>query len=155
MTPAPTTPDPYRTASQEAPWLSPVIDGLRLLDHRARRRAIPAELAAPGRYLALQDGETSLLVPLEREITHLGRSFTADLRLEEHRVSRRHAVLVQRGAHVRLLDDRSSNGTFVNGCRIIESELRDGDVILIGPVELRYVEVTLSAQAAPMAAISA
>jgi pSer/pThr/pTyr-binding forkhead associated (FHA) protein len=33
----------------------------------------------------------------------------------------------------------------VNGRRIIESELRDGDVILIGPVALRYVEVALRA----------
>jgi len=49
---------------------------------------------------------------------------------------------------VRLLDDRSSNGTYVNGRRIIESELRDGDVVLIGPVTLRYVEVSLSANSA-------
>jgi pSer/pThr/pTyr-binding forkhead associated (FHA) protein len=102
-------------------------------------------MAAPGRYLALTDGDVTMLVPLDREVTHIGRGFTADLRLEEHRVSRRHAILVQRGARVRLLDDRSANGTFVNGRRIIESELRDGDVVLIGPVALSYVEVALSA----------
>jgi pSer/pThr/pTyr-binding forkhead associated (FHA) protein len=148
VVPAPTVPDPHQTVSHTAPWLEPTTESLHLADHRARRRAIPEELAPPGRYLALQEGTRSLLVSLEREVTHVGRGFTADLRLEEQRVSRRHAILVQRGAHVRLLDDRSSNGTFVNGRRIIESELRDGDVILIGPVTLRYVEIPLRASAA-------
>jgi FHA domain-containing protein len=143
--PAATMPDPHETARHEAPWLDPTADALPLIDHRARRRAVPVEQAAPGRYLALTEGPETMLVSLEREVTHIGRGFTADVRLEEHRVSRRHAILVQRGAQVRLLDDRSSNGTFVNGRRIIESELRDGDVVLIGPVALRYVEVSLSA----------
>jgi FHA domain len=142
LAPAPTTPDPHETAALEAPWLDPVTDALRLVDYRVRRRAVPPERAAPGRYLALADGEASLLVPLEREVTHLGRGFTADLRLAEQRVSRSHAILVQRGASVRLLDDRSTNGTFVNGGRVIDSELRDGDMILIGPVVLRYVEIS-------------
>jgi pSer/pThr/pTyr-binding forkhead associated (FHA) protein len=136
------TPDPHETAALEAPWLDPVIDALRLVDYRIRRRAIPTGRAAPGRYLELADGDTSLLVPLEREVTHFGRGFTADVRLEEQRVSRNHAILVQRGSRVRLLDDRSANGTFVNGRRIIESDLRDGDMILIGPVALRYVEIS-------------
>ena len=140
-----TTPDPHETARHDAPWLDPTNDALPLIDHRARGRAVPVELAAPGRYLELTDGDKAMLVRLEHEVTHIGRGFRADLRLEEQRVSRRHALLVQRGARVRLLDDRSSNGTFVNGRRIIESELRDGDVMLIGPVSMRYVEVTLRA----------
>jgi hypothetical protein len=141
----PTTPETHETARHEAPWLNPTTDALPLIDHRAHGRAVPVELAAPGRYLELTDGNETMLVRLEREVTHIGRGFRADLRLEEQRVSRRHAILVQRGERVRLLDDRSSNGTFVNGRRIIESELRDGDVMLIGPVALRYVEVALSA----------
>jgi hypothetical protein len=144
-TPAATIPDPHETASHESPWLDPIGDALPLIDHRARRRAVPAEQAPPGRYLALTDGDETMLVSLEREVTHIGRGFTSDVRLEEHRVSRRHAILVQRGARVRLLDDRSANGTFVNGRRIVESDLLDGDVVLIGPVALRYVEIALSA----------
>jgi len=144
-TPAATIPDPHETGLHEAPWLDPTTDALPLIDHRARRRAVPVAQAPPGRYLALTDGSETMLLSLEREVTHIGRGFTADVRFEEHRVSRRHAILVQRGARVRLLDDRSANGTFVNGRRIIESELHDGDVVLIGPVAVRYVEVALSA----------
>lgn len=145
-TPAAPLAAPQETSRHAAPWLDATTDALPLIDHRARRVAMPVELAAPGRYLALTDGDQTMLIALEREVTHIGRGFTADLRLEEHRVSRRHAIIVQRGARVRLLDDRSSNGTFVNGRRIIESELRDGDVMLIGPVAMRYVEVALRAE---------
>jgi hypothetical protein len=140
--------DPHVTVPHEAPWLDPTTDALPLVDHRSRRRGVALEQAPPGRYVALTDGEETMLVALEGEVTHIGRGFTADLRLEEQRVSRRHAILVQRGERVRLLDDRSANGTYVNGRRIVESELRDGDVFLIGPVALRYVEVSLKAEPA-------
>jgi pSer/pThr/pTyr-binding forkhead associated (FHA) protein len=144
----PTVADAHMTAPHQAPWLDPTTDAFPLVDHRARRRAIAAAEAAPGRYLALADGGETMLVPLDREVTHIGRSFAADVRIEEQQVSRRHAIMVQRRAGVRILDDRSANGTYVNGRRIVESELRDGDVILIGPVALRYVEVSLRAEAA-------
>ena len=46
-----------------------------------------------------------------------------------------------RPAGARILDDRSSNGTYVNGRRVQQAELRNGDVIVIGRVVLRYLEV--------------
>lgn len=96
----------------------------------------------PGRYFTIGDGEGGeRLLPLERSITHIGRGFTADLQLEDVSVSRRHAIVTQRRGAVRILDDRSSNGTFVNGRRIQESELRHGDVVVIGRVVLQYVDV--------------
>jgi pSer/pThr/pTyr-binding forkhead associated (FHA) protein len=39
-----------------------------------------------------------------------------------------------------ILDDRSLNGVQVNGVRVSEAELKDGDTVLIGHVTLRYVE---------------
>ena len=137
--------DASLTAPQDAPWLEPNTDSLFLLDHRTRGRALAPEHAAPGRYLSFAHGAKTMLVALDDEVTHIGRGFTADVRFEEHRVSRRHAILVQRGSRVRLLDDRSANGTYVNGRRIVETDLQDGDVILIGPVAVRYVEVPLRA----------
>ena len=65
----------------------------------------------------------------------------ADLRLDESSVSRRHAILVPRPAGARILDDRSSNGTFVNGRRVQQADLNNGDVLVIGRVVLRYLEV--------------
>jgi pSer/pThr/pTyr-binding forkhead associated (FHA) protein len=97
--------------------------------------------AAPGRYLCVeQDGERRTLA-LQRPITHLGRGFAATLQLEDAGVSRRHAIVVLRRGGARILDDRSANGTWVNGRRVFEAELRDGDVIVLGRVVLVYREV--------------
>ena len=55
-------------------------------------------------------------------------------------MSRRHALITRRGEKTVILDDRSLNGLQVNGKRVTESELRDGDTVIVGHVSLRYVE---------------
>jgi pSer/pThr/pTyr-binding forkhead associated (FHA) protein len=112
-----------------------------ILGHSARRGSLSFETPAPGRYLAVDEGEITRLVPLHGPVTHLGRGFSADVRLEEQSVSRRHAVIVERGDGTRILDDRSANGTFVNGRRVTEATLRDGDTIELGGVALVFVEI--------------
>jgi len=72
---------------------------------------------------------------------HIGRGLVADLRLDENSVSRRHAMLVHDENGTRILDDRSSNGTFVNGERVEQANLKHGDVLLLGRVTLRYLQV--------------
>ncbi len=119
-----------------------IVDSLPLLDHRTRMRAIPTKLAPPGHYLELEHGDRRMYVPLEEKITHVGRGFTADLRLEQVHVSVDHAILVRHGRHVRVLDNRSSNGTWVNGRQIVATNLNDGDVLRVGPVVMRYVVVS-------------
>jgi pSer/pThr/pTyr-binding forkhead associated (FHA) protein len=59
-------------------------------------------------------------------------------------VSRSHAIVVRYGRHARVLDDRSANGTWVNGRRIVATTLAEGDVIRLGPVAFRYVTVGLT-----------
>jgi pSer/pThr/pTyr-binding forkhead associated (FHA) protein len=113
---------------------------------RDRRRA-QSTLArpAPGRYLAIEDGGEIVLFALgdrEGQSLRVGRSPACDILLEDPSVSRRHAVIVHRGGRAVLLDDRSLNGVFVNGERVGEAALTDGDSIVIGHVSLRYVEVT-------------
>jgi pSer/pThr/pTyr-binding forkhead associated (FHA) protein len=78
------------------------------------------------------------LVPLAGEVTRVGRSIVADVRLEDPTVSRRHALLVRSGDEVVVLDDRSRNGVFVNGERVTEAPLADGDVLTLGRVRLRF-----------------
>jgi hypothetical protein len=87
-----------------------------------------------GRYLVC--GEEAFA--LTGDVTHVGRGMTADVRLDDHTVSARHAILVLRAERLRILDDRSTNGTFVNGRRIDESDLHDGDVVVLGRVVLTY-----------------
>jgi hypothetical protein len=119
----------------------PLLQALAFLDHRSRAEAIEPRTAPCGHYLALHDGERELLVAIPEHITHVGRTATSDLRFDEIHVSRRHAILVRYGHHVRILDDRSSGGTFVNGTRVVAIDLRDGDVIGLGRLAVRYLRV--------------
>jgi pSer/pThr/pTyr-binding forkhead associated (FHA) protein len=117
------------------------IDAIACLDERNRRRASEPHAAEPGRYLEVQGAGETLLVPVGAGVTHVGRGLSADLHLDEGSVSRRHAILVRRGSGARILDDRSANGTLVNGRRVTQADLRNGDVIVLGRVVLRYLEL--------------
>jgi pSer/pThr/pTyr-binding forkhead associated (FHA) protein len=121
--------------------ITELFDGIACLDERVRRQAMPAEPVAPGRYVEIQGPGEQLLIPLGSGVIHIGRGLAADLRLDEDSVSRRHAILVQRRSGSRVLDDRSSNGTFVNGRRVMQANLQNGDVLVLGRVVLRYLEV--------------
>ena len=65
-----------------------------------------------------------------KEIISIGRHPASDLKFPADLtiVSRTHAEIMRDGNQFRLAD-RSTNGTFVNGKRITEALLRDGDVI--------------------------
>ena len=126
----------------------PVADGITerfdptaCVDERARHRAVARRPVEPGRYIEIQGPHETLLIPLPSEVTHIGRGLSAGLRLDDASVSRRHAILVPRPSGARILDDRSANGTFVNGRRIQQAELHGGDVIVLGRVMLRFLEL--------------
>jgi pSer/pThr/pTyr-binding forkhead associated (FHA) protein len=105
-----------------------------------RRASITIPRIAPGRYLALEEGEDVILYMLS-ELTHIGRSPAADIVFDDASVSRRHAVVTKRGEKTVILDDRSLNGVQVNGVRVSEQELADGDMVLIGTrITMRYIE---------------
>lgn len=90
--------------------------------------------SVPGFCLAMKgdDGELRIFA-IERGWTRIGRSLTADLRIDDPSVSRRHALIVaEPGKELRVLDDRSLNGVFVNGETIEWAPLRDGDQLTIG-----------------------
>jgi FHA domain len=136
-----TAPTRQETEQLRAAEVEPILDSFDLLDHRAQRRAIPDRVPPSGPYLAFHDGEDTRLLRLETTITHLGRSLTSDVRFDDRRVSRMHAIIVRHGRHARLLDNRSANGTFLNGRQIVATNLRDGDVIRVGPVVMQYLEI--------------
>ena len=63
------------------------------------------------------------------------------MRFDDPTVSRRHALVVRQADGVRVLDDRSLNGVFVNGERVEWRPLNDGDEILVGRYRLTFVSV--------------
>ena len=92
-----------------------------------------------GEFLAWRDGDTVRVVGLEREWTRIGRSLAADVRFDDPTVSRRHALIVRQPDGVRVLDDRSLNGVFVNGERVEWRALQDGDEITVGRYRLQFL----------------
>jgi pSer/pThr/pTyr-binding forkhead associated (FHA) protein len=97
-----------------------------------------ALLASPGEYICFADGEEVVVVPLTREWTRIGRGLAADVRFDDPTVSRRHALIVRGADGLRVLDDRSLNGVFVNGQRVEWSPLTHGDEIRVGRHRLYY-----------------
>lgn len=106
-----------------------------IIDQQVRERATSAAI------LILFDGGTHELFELkEGSSFRIGRSITADIPLEDPMISRKHAVIERHSGAVRVLDDRSLNGVFVNGERINEQQpLSDRDEVQIAGFVLRLV----------------
>lgn len=68
----------------------------------------------------------------------IGRDVTNTLRIPLPTLSRRHAFIFRRANRFFIQDIGSHNGTFVNGNRILEHPLSDGDVIMVGGVEMEF-----------------
>jgi pSer/pThr/pTyr-binding forkhead associated (FHA) protein len=79
---------------------------------------------------------------LRGDWTRIGRSLAADVRLADPTKSPRHPLIVRGPDGVRLLDDRSLNGVFVNEERVEWRTLSDGDEIVVGRYRLHFVELT-------------
>ncbi|MDQ6836721.1 MAG: FHA domain-containing protein [Actinomycetota bacterium] len=99
------------------------------------------ELSEPGQYITYQAEEDVIAFALEREWTRIGRSLAADIRFDDPTVSRRHALIVRQPDGLRVLDDRSLNGVFVNGERVEWSTLADGDEVVIGRHHLHFIDI--------------
>ena len=98
-------------------------------------------LADAGDYLAYDaDGEVHVAA-LPEGWTRIGRSLSANVRFDDPTVSRRHAMVHRQDGVVRVLDDRSLNGVFVNGERLDMRELSDGDELTIGRFRLYYLSL--------------
>jgi hypothetical protein len=78
------------------------------------------------------------VIPLNDEVTTVGRGLAADVRLEDPSVSRLHAEIVRRGPYYYVADlGLSRNGTRVNGRPIARRVLDDGDVLSFGSARCR------------------
>jgi hypothetical protein len=157
--------DALRQAAADNGWL---LDGTVEIDYRgdpARRPGVPSALAvapdgsagdapvapppapgrkaAAGRGLVLVRDDTGERVPLGGEPVTIGRSRDRTITIDDTRVSRAHAHIERRQGDWALTDDGSANGTRVGGRDLAAGQprpLRAGDVIGIGPVELRVTE---------------
>jgi serine/threonine protein kinase len=80
-----------------------------------------------GRAFPLEDGQTLVI----------GRGQNTGTQLKDLQVSRVHCELQMVGGKFRLLDNGSAAGTLVNGKKIVEQDIKPGDVIQIGTTQLK------------------
>lgn len=70
----------------------------------------------------------------------IGRQSECEIHLEDSQISRRHAEIIRDGSGWAILDLQSTNGTLVNGERVSQHHLRNGDVVTVGTTTIRYRE---------------
>jgi len=123
------TSQPVAPDAADTDWVNELLEGID----------------TPGQYLAYRAADGSIIAyALEREWTRIGRSLAADIRFDDPTVSRRHALIVRQPDGLRVVDDRSLNGVFVNGERVEWSTLADGDQIVIGRHHMHFCDITPS-----------
>ena len=82
-------------------------------------------------------------VRLTRRTSTLGRSRDCDIPISDPNASRQHAEIRHIGLDYFLVDQNSTNGTYVNGQRIRRHALADGDRITIGTTEMIVEHITV------------
>ena len=137
-------PSGHQTAHGEGTLSEPPPADLQTQLARARER-----IERPGQYLCYEENNELRTVALTREWTRIGRSLAADVRFDDPTVSRRHALIVRQPDGVRVLDDRSLNGVFVNGARVEGKVLKDGDEIIVGRHRLSFLNVLPGSKETP------
>src|SRR5512135_463888 len=100
----------------------------------------------------LPDGRARTLV-LSRESLAIGRHPTNQVVVDVPTVSSEHAIIEYRAGIYHLIDRGSRNGTFVNGQRVDEIDLADGDLIRLGETGTNVVTLTYRAGQAPQGTV--
>jgi hypothetical protein len=83
-------------------------------------------------------------VTIERFPFRIGRAESADLRIDSVEISREHVEIFERNDMWLVRDLGSTNGTLVNGKRIKETLLSDGDILKLAETELTFLASTAS-----------
>jgi len=91
------------------------------------------------RMVVTQGPHLGSIFALEGETVTIGRDPSNTIALsQDSTVSRRHARIIRSDGEYTIVDEGSSNGTFVNGVRVTTSSVRFGDEIQVGNTKLRF-----------------
>jgi pSer/pThr/pTyr-binding forkhead associated (FHA) protein len=128
-----------RAASRDlrSPQESFVLAPQRAAAGPRRSRALPTGRLVVLSSPALREGEAR---ELDSAVLTVGRGPQNDVPIEEDQfASAQHARFEPRSDGVYVLDVGSTNGTFVNGGRLVEPHrLRPGDVVRVGETDFRF-----------------
>src|SRR3954454_20411457 len=83
----------------------------------------------PAQLVALTDGQNILV---DKSILLIGRHPECDIQIDSRKISRRHCCIAQVSSYLVVRDLGSTNGIRINGVRVLEGRLREGDEVTIG-----------------------
>lgn len=102
------------------------LDAIEALPTRSALFLVRSGPTAGARYL------------LDTDVTTVGRHPEADIFFDDVTVSRRHAEITRTDASFELVDQRSLNGTYVNGERVDRAVLTNGSEVRVGKFRLNF-----------------
>lgn len=82
------------------------------------------------------EGSQMVDIPIINNFT-FGRGVDNDYATKDISVSKRHFQIIDNGEEFFIVDQKSSNGTFVNGKKIKRAVIKKGDIISIGGADIR------------------
>lgn len=147
----------------ENEWVPPTkveagTNGHDAVTERSEQPVIPA-IEDPARLvLRTESGEVLQEYMLDKYKFSIGRAPSSDILLSKDKLtSRNHATILYENGEYVLVDERSANGTFVNGQQIEEKvpyKLREGDHVLIGEYELIFHTSNAEIESMPTVMVS-
>ena len=82
------------------------------------------------------EGNQMIDIPISNNFT-FGRGVDNDYAIKDPAVSKRHFQIIDNGEEFFIVDQKSSNGTFLNGKKIKKAVIKKGDIISIGGTNVR------------------
>ena len=91
--------------------------------------------------LAMMRGEELKEYVFERDVVTIGAMEDNDLVLDDDTVSRNHCRITREGDQYLLIDNGSTNGTFINRVRVREAFLHEGCTLTCGKTDIKFQPV--------------
>ncbi|HPQ80385.1 MAG TPA: FHA domain-containing protein [bacterium] len=126
-----TGPD-YFGGATDADRTSPEIE-----ESQTERGAPPPEGKRLARVVIISGDDAGASYPVKGTVS-FGRAESNTIVLKDSKASRQHAQIQQQGSEYVVVDLNSSNGTYVNGQRIEEHVLSNGDEIMVGDAVMQF-----------------
>ena len=139
--------DTIEQLGRDADQMAELEARIRSLDDRlaqAQDRE-PARRHSPvTRVMVTVNSDRAVKYPLYKDVMTIGRSADSDIRIRRQYISRHHARLHQDAGATYIEDLGSKNGVRVNAAPIDRQQLRDGDLVDIGRLQFRFIDLMAS-----------
>ena len=115
-----------------------VVEGTLVQGEQPVERPAAPATKAKRAQLRVHESGAERAIPLDKELTTIGRLSECDVVIDDTGASRRHAQIRTIDGVSTLTDLGSTNGTKVNGRDVQSAELSDGDTITVGATQIEY-----------------